>query len=530
MSNHPIRPDQIEDHRQYDLDLRYLGPLATSLDNNQSVDRGRPVLGVAHDDACLDDCDSVGVYHGPNSLIHHQRAAPLMSVHSRNRHSVAHFGYPYVANTSDGPGYNLSPNTTIQSSAINTVYPSRAVTMRTMSQAAHGVPVTAWSNDLLAFPKNQQRDVDCVSQTHGSGCCDDSKCEPGEPCTGTSCASEDSACFDDECAVAATPGRSREIVSAAAALASFGSLNAQPDTASWATNNTFQALPVSESGFLDGELETEMMQSEIDEICRHLLNQHADPNASSCIRPCMIDNSNFFGSCHLTQPGFDNLDASQFSAQSTKLPGLLQHTGDGVHQHSLDCGASIRNGDDLIKHFNREHRSLFPDSMPPPPLPQLLHTDSSTGSLLESMTSSTDATPDAVFRDDLSAGTDNTNTPLSMINDNDDDQNLSYATKQGLNDGPTTQQQTYCCQWRSNPQSSICNMIFANDEELFQHIKDCHIRTLQKGENGFHCGWQGCSREDRNASGFPQRSKIERHMQTHAGCKANYLQSQLKYH
>jgi uncharacterized Zn-finger protein len=38
---------------------------------------------------------------------------------------------------------------------------------------------------------------------------------------------------------------------------------------------------------------------------------------------------------------------------------------------------------------------------------------------------------------------------------------------------------------------------------------------LNKGENGFCCTWYGCIRP----GPFSQKSKLERHMQTHTGCE-----------
>jgi hypothetical protein len=511
-------PRQFEEPQQYDLDLRYLSPLATSLDATEPMSGQRLLHGAAHDDACLDDCTGVGVYHGQHSFIHHQRPAPTNNFHSRNRHSVAHLGYPYSANSDNQVRLDFLPNTNASLNDFRPLYPSRTTSMNNLPQARRDFPpVPTWPGLTFLASPVQASANDSQSQLHGSGCCD-SKCDPGEPCTGTSCASEESACFDTDCAVtAAVPGRTEEIVNAAAALTSFGVQAAQPYQDPWLMPGNLEALPIPTNAYADEEL---MLQSTIDEICRHISDQHRDPDSSSCVRPCIVDNSNLFGSCHFTQPGHDNVQIDLFSAPTAGPPGLPQHSGKVIHQHFLDCGASVKNGDDLISHFNQHHRSALPDSMRPPPPSRLIHGDSTAGSFFESLGSSAGATPDFGLGDDLmSAGTDDTTTPLTTIDDNEEVRGLSSGLKDGRTSTTIADGDNCCCQWRPNPESLICGQQFLNSGDLFRHIIQLHIKPLQKGPSGFRCGWKDCPRENSASMVFPQRSKIERHMQTHASRK-----------
>jgi hypothetical protein len=73
------------------------------------------------------------------------------------------------------------------------------------------------------------------------------------------------------------------------------------------------------------------------------------------------------------------------------------------------------------------------------------------------------------------------------------------------------------CLWRAAPGSPICGKTFHDPTVLYEHVVSVHIKTLAKGANGFRCGWEHCPRESDGKDGFPQRSKIERHMQTHIG-------------
>lgn len=64
----------------------------------------------------------------------------------------------------------------------------------------------------------------------------------------------------------------------------------------------------------------------------------------------------------------------------------------------------------------------------------------------------------------------------------------------------------------------VCGKEFGSTEELQRHAKEAHIAVLKK-KTGYHCCWVGCGRRER---GFSQKGKVERHMQTHTGCKYFY--------
>lgn len=66
--------------------------------------------------------------------------------------------------------------------------------------------------------------------------------------------------------------------------------------------------------------------------------------------------------------------------------------------------------------------------------------------------------------------------------------------------------------------SRVCGKEFGSAEELQKHAKEAHIAVLKK-KTGYYCCWAGCGRRER---GFSQKGKVERHMQTHTGCKYFY--------
>ncbi|KAI5466397.1 hypothetical protein BGZ63DRAFT_130703 [Mariannaea sp. PMI_226] len=70
------------------------------------------------------------------------------------------------------------------------------------------------------------------------------------------------------------------------------------------------------------------------------------------------------------------------------------------------------------------------------------------------------------------------------------------------------------CRWVFD-NGLFCHEAYLNAEDLQNHCKKEHGKKLVKGERGFICRWQGCSRHEP----FAQKSKLERHMQTHTGFK-----------
>lgn len=74
------------------------------------------------------------------------------------------------------------------------------------------------------------------------------------------------------------------------------------------------------------------------------------------------------------------------------------------------------------------------------------------------------------------------------------------------------------CQWQDTDRDGnvhTCGMLFTSSTDLQQHAKEIHINALRK-KTGYFCHWAGCNRMDKP---FSQKGKVERHLQTHTGCK-----------
>jgi hypothetical protein len=72
------------------------------------------------------------------------------------------------------------------------------------------------------------------------------------------------------------------------------------------------------------------------------------------------------------------------------------------------------------------------------------------------------------------------------------------------------------CRWEVG-HNIICGHIFEDGAHLQSHIQQAHTASLRKAY-GFTCQWKGCPRRDRGGESFAQRSKLDRHIQSHTGC------------
>ncbi|PTD12273.1 hypothetical protein HYE67_008995 [Fusarium culmorum] len=89
----------------------------------------------------------------------------------------------------------------------------------------------------------------------------------------------------------------------------------------------------------------------------------------------------------------------------------------------------------------------------------------------------------------------------------------SPTPKTELPDNQSMNDETdFTCRWLCED-GILCSKTFGGNKELQDHCKSEHVKNLKKGEYGFCCTWYGCIRP----GPFSQKSKLERHMQTHTG-------------
>jgi hypothetical protein len=78
----------------------------------------------------------------------------------------------------------------------------------------------------------------------------------------------------------------------------------------------------------------------------------------------------------------------------------------------------------------------------------------------------------------------------------------------------------FVCRWRSDSHG-FCGKRLDSAYDLLIHLKKEHVAGMEIREpKEFFCQWDGC---DRMGKPFKQRGKVERHVQTHVGCKEAHL-------
>ncbi|OHW92961.1 zinc-responsiveness transcriptional activator [Colletotrichum incanum] len=84
-----------------------------------------------------------------------------------------------------------------------------------------------------------------------------------------------------------------------------------------------------------------------------------------------------------------------------------------------------------------------------------------------------------------------------------------------LSEASSITSEQFACKWHKEAGGQVCGLVFQDDEGLQNHCREQHLKNLNKTDNGFKCRWEGCSRDGH----FTQKSKLERHLQTHTGYK-----------
>jgi hypothetical protein len=245
------------------------------------------------------------------------------------------------------------------------------------------------------------------------------------------------------------------------------------------------------------------------------------------MRPCPIDNPQVFQHFqHCPFPdSFDfQLDSfsdvfNPFSLNSFNNDGSVNFPSQS-HIEFHGCGAEISNVEALVEHFNTQHRHVLENVLaqgngysgsPAAPLPTRTISSSSSNALEPSLSSATHS-PQVSFPP----------TPMSLSQEiskpsKPSDRHSRSSTVSQAGTGNEYEQQR--CVWCSPETGERCGQTFPDSEALFTHVNMEHIQKLEKGTHGFLCYWENCKRRGDGKEGFPQRSKIERHMHTHIGRK-----------
>lgn len=259
-----------------------------------------------------------------------------------------------------------------------------------------------------------------------------------------------------------------------------------------------------------------LLPGSVVDITNHLLVAHADAGSTSCTGPCPLDDPLNYPYCHIPLYPAAHMTFNQFDSVGPEFQ---------MTRGLVECGAEIRDPESFLAHFNSQHRPHFisgaPDALRASSLAK------QDGTILAScVVTSPPATPLHTSDSGASWETPSPLTPLSNSVDMSDAKpetsprvRSASVASSASNPVELGSDEEHRCLWRDQGSSDVCGQIFADAEELFKHASETHIKHVQKGAQGFRCGWDDCPRSEAGAAGFPQRSKIERHMQTHIGRK-----------
>ncbi|KAK4218735.1 zinc-responsive transcriptional regulator ZAP1 [Rhypophila decipiens] len=458
----------------------------------------------SHDDLCVDQCSGVGLYNGSQYFNH--RGPP---------HGVP-LGWPTRGMSSrHDPGVLYNYSSDVDTNPFSWRGSAHASGSDVMNHS--------WYSPLE--PDHRGADDDC--QSMADSCCD-SQCTMVGKCTNIACANKDDACTDQNC-----PSRPvdvpPEVASGAAALISITHAP-EPSYHGYSLQspglNTFGfGISHHAQQALLGlpNLLPNAFGHNFAPIIDHALVAHSDPDSSSCTRsPCLLDDPRNYGNgnCHLPL-------VYQNPALFNRLHSIMEEPDMQMNPIFPECGAEISNPEAFLEHYNQQHRpsykelvSSLQDSLQVNPRPQQGQAIASNGT-----NSRSPATPFDTSDSGASANTPSPLTPLSHSVEMADvkqthpspSRSMTEESESGTVDMEADRE--HRCLWRENPTADVCGQIFADSGELFDHSVNRHIKHAVKGPDGFSCGWLGCPRSAQGASGFPQRSKIERHMQTHIGHK-----------
>lgn len=246
---------------------------------------------------------------------------------------------------------------------------------------------------------------------------------------------------------------------------------------------------------------------------QHIFEAH-NPHSPTCTSSCPVNDPSFYQRCYLPHTHME-LDGH--------LPDSSMNQFDFWN---AGCGAELPNGEAMIEHCWEQHGIQLDV---PPMTPSIADPNHILSSI-----SSARASPMTLDTTPLSHhGFPSPLTPIPNTFEMQPKVLELHNMHTHMDLIPPSRPSTACsakivlsqdeqtmCFWCDSLTGTSCGRLFANSEDLHEHVKEAHIRSLKKGPDGFLCGWQTCDRRHGNGQkAFTQKSKIERHMQTHTGGK-----------
>ncbi|KAK4227221.1 zinc-responsive transcriptional regulator ZAP1 [Podospora fimiseda] len=506
----------------------------------------------SHDDLCIDQCMGVGIYGGFQQYNH--RSAP-MGVQARwqggllpvRDNMLAHQDYSTIGFDTTIP---FQQHQQQQQSQHQHQHQHQQQLLQQQQQYSHqhqpqpqpqqfqqhnqshqqfnaDISLSASHQYQSFFNQSHQphaitaasmslcEDEDCQS-VDDSECCD-SQCTMTGKCTAPECETEDDACYDQNC-----PSRpdlvTEEVRDGAAALISINHAPEPSQNLDFQQESLMNHLNINLSSHAQDNFlfASSFLPDSVGLMANHILNAHAGSNPSSCTRPCPLDDPQNYRFCHM--PVYPN--NTDFFKQYSNVDSNLQMNSTRL----VECGAEITDPDAFTTHFFEQHKDLFTAGLAnfSPGLNSSNGFGGKSSEIMSPMApplDASDASPFSGTPSPLTPTLNNIDMPDVKPTDLSHSRSESVTSSGDNNSVNIASSEEHRCMWREEGSREICGLVFSDAEALFRHASNSHIKHAQKGAQGFRCGWDDCPRSEPGQTGFPQRSKIERHMQTHIGHK-----------
>lgn len=456
-----------------------------------------------HDDSCLDPNAFSHCSVGAKAHAHHTKAPPmpqrsLSQTHIRQRHSISTSADANNATTS----HSISQE--------QQTFPSPWDSIFTDSLLQNGMSCTDFDvchdNDCASVSCNSECAGSCPSEcaepAHGV-CCEDDACGPPDLCVDEDCHAVKVPCTEATCSISDTEA------AAAAALTSFGE-----QSAPGASNglNHMQTVPPTpndagmsyldlptvpcsslslDNSYGNANLFSGQMWDVAPEfiLANHILQYHDPTHQDGHARPCIADKPNsVMTMCSL--PKHDHMNGDSMNSQP----------------HDSICGFQIQDPYAFAQHIFQQHRpSTIHSNLTHPHYHPMLNT--------HNFSSTTSPSTNISLGNSLSPTPASLPTPSTV-----EGPNFFHLGANGGEATPASKEDQNVCRWLvPNGQGghTICGHMGKDHKDLQDHCKGEHLKRIKKDHSGFYCQWQGCTRH----ATFSQRSKLERHMQVHTGCK-----------
>lgn len=391
--------------------------------------------------------------------------------------------------------------------------------------------------------------VSCPSECGDTGhgvCCDDDAC-------GEACEDNQDLCLDEACENAATPctdanctGLAKldhfpgEAMSdgdkeAAAALASIGDTHPaliqdgfQPFHAdsNFGSHSCYpgstcnHALPQGYLGTAAGDDIMGQIWDYLNQenpLATHILQYHDPRNTVDHVRPCMADHPNLaIPKCTLPRA----VDGDVLSH------GLTHHLED------FACGFEVNTVDQFANHIFEDHWQMHMLNSDIFGLPQTTQAEDrfslvpsrssiSSYSFNTASTGGPQFSPSDSSLQNLStvssippSPTSQATTPLAQPEELAIEAKSTETESISATASDAEAAVDCICHWKIAG-DKICGMQFKDANDLHTHTKNDHLKDMTRQRPGFRCQWDNCTR----TTVFGQKSKLERHIQTHTGCK-----------